>query len=70
MTDVVNTLHHRQSSVSVDREIFNITFEAADKSSKVNWLSCDSLSTRSNQKSFSFVIVQLYSLLPVIHLPT
>ena len=27
MTDVVNMLHHRQSSVNVDPEIFNMTFE-------------------------------------------
>ena len=60
-----------QSSVKVDPEIFDMAFEGtimiADSQVVILWHS--DTSTKSYQKSFSFVIVQL-QLVTVIHLPT
>ena len=54
-------LHHRQSNINVDPEIFNMAFEGnvITANSQVVILWHADLSARSNQKSFSLVIVQL-----------
>ena len=58
-THVASMLHHRQSSISVDPKIFDMTFQGnvMNANSQVVVLSHADPSVRSSQKSFQFVIV-------------